>query len=363
MVSNEKVQPKDWLGLALLDAEWNMVSETVVNVQSVIRGAQDFRLFAIGGNDNETTDHTTVYLNSNDVLLPLKLALPSSEETTNTWVQLTAVFDQQLKQSSSPQLPVWVAPKQTRCAPCGKPRSCGKNFHFFTSAASPHQLWAEVWPSSPHVVRLLGDESPCRRDQEPQKTHLTENSPAASFVNPEIAAINEAVEITKNLPRRRAKAPFWLTRGRGSACCLPIRHPETGKSLLMGIAHSKTLGEVGEMQPNHYVSTLYAFEDQPPFALVAQSGYFCLPFPGANMSSLTAATDNPMVNITRWRVLRLGKGREHTNCPRIHFVSGMVLDANDPHKVIVTYGVNDCFSRFVQVLLSDLIRILFYGPL
>lgn len=362
MINYEKVTPKDWLGLALLDAEWNIQAETIVDVQPALRGAQDFRLFVLGGDHRDTTEPTTIYLNSNDVLLPLRLIVPSSnEEAATTWTKLVTVFEQQEQHQSlsTQQLQVWVAPKQTRCAPCAKPRSCGKNFHFFTASASPRQLWVEVWPSSPHLVRLLGDESPCRRNQEPQEAYVTQDSPEPSFANPEMSTRNGEEETTNNPPKRRAKAASWLTRGRGSACCIPIQHPESGQSLLLGIAHSKTLGKGGGMQPNHYLSSLYAFENQPPFALVAQSGYFCLPFPAEDVSS---ASDNPMVNITRWRILRLGERLEYPHCPRIHFVSGMALDAHDPDKVTVTYGLNDCFSRFVQVSLSDLTRLLFYGP-
>ena len=191
MVNNEKMKPRDWLGLALLDNEWNIQTEIVVDVQSVVRGAQDFRLFVLGGDNRQTINEpSTVYLSSNDVLLPLRLIPPADKESTTTWTQLDVVFEPQPRQqqsSTTPTLQVWAAPKKTQCAPCAKARSCGKNFNFFATgddALPRHHLWAEVWPSAPHLVRLVGDDSPCRRDQEPQQTHLTEDSPVASFAIP-----------------------------------------------------------------------------------------------------------------------------------------------------------------------------------
>lgn len=362
MVNQEKVSPKDLLGLAFLDLEWNILAETVVNIQSVMRGAQDFRLFAPGsGSDATVGEQGDIYINSLDLLMPLRLVVPprgsdDKDVIMTTWTELDTVFEEQQQQSTTPGLRVWVAPKRTRCAPCSKPRSCGKNFHFFGDQNNSN-LWAEVWPSAPHLIRRVSDDG-CHRKHEPEQ-YLTENAPYPSFENRDITTYKD--KETTTLPNRRhAKAPSWLTRGRGSACCLKIQHPQTGKSLWMGIAHSKTLGG-DDIQPNHYLSTLYAFEDTPPFALVAQSGYFCLPFPvGDDDSSSVTSPAGHMMNITRWRILRLGNGEEYPNCPRIHFVSGLVRDANDDDKVIVAYGLNDCVSRLVQVRLSDLVRLLFY---
>jgi hypothetical protein len=114
------------------------------------------------------------------------------------------------------------------------------------------------------------------------------------------------------------------------------------------------------MTPNHYLSTLYAFEDKPPFALVAQSGFFCLPFPPPDDPSDAI----PLLNVTRWRILRLGDTENliSHSCPRIHFVSGMTLDAVDPNLVVIAYGINDCTSRLVKVRLEDMMQLLFHGP-
>eukprot|EP00977_Amphora_coffeiformis_P002343 scaffold437_cov159-Amphora_coffeaeformis.AAC.22 len=347
MVNYTKVQPKDWLGLALMNADWQILADAVFDLASVLRGAQDFRLFVLQTQSSDASLEQ-IYISSNDALVLLRL-LPPVGTGGASWTQLPVVFGG----GSGQPLGGWVAASShdVLCAPCGKPRSCGKNFHFFTTTTmnqNQNQLWAEVWPSAPHLVRSV--DAPCQRRNEPNQTYAAEESPVASFRNQEADVLDMTANADgEDTMRRRAKAPAWLTRGRGSACCLPIQNPRTGESLLMGIAHSKTLGKQG-LQPNHYLSTLYAFSDKPPFALVAHSGFFCLPFPSNDEPNDSI----PMVNITRWRVLNLGDKLVYHDCPRIHFVSGMTLDVRDPDKVVIAYGINDCVSRFIQVSLSDL---------
>ena len=332
MMNYTNVHTKDWLGLAMLTANLEIITDVVVDLRAVLRGAQDFRLFLL----DTAGDSEQIYIGSNDVLVPLWLDLNDKKKTALT--RIPSVFGDGFE--------AWVDPT-ILCAPCGKPRMCGKNFHFFTSQ---NQTWAEIWPTAPHLVRSV--DSPCRRKNEPNQSFSTEHSPEPSFRNHEVMVLDSDV----NTMHRKGKAPPWLTRGRGSACCIAIRHPRTGQSLWMGISHSKTLGNQG-LQPNHYLSSIYAFESEPPFGLVAQSGYFCLPFPS------TYPRDNTvMVNLTRWRVLRLGEDLVYPTCPRIHFVSGMTLNALDPTRVIISYGINDCVSRFVQVRLLDMLDVLFNGP-
>jgi hypothetical protein len=170
------------------------------------------------------------------------------------------------------------------------------------------------------------------------------------------------------------------------------------KRLWMGMEHSKTLPSrpvsgnsavQQHQQPNHYLSRLYAFEQEAPFAIVARSGYFCLGFPSPTEQNDEDDDDGnpPLVQVTLWRKLVLAKPTSQTtsnnnsnstasaaadedekslvvfDCPRIHFVSGMTMDATNSSLVIIAYGVNDCLSRFVRVHLEDLIQILFDGPL
>jgi hypothetical protein len=47
------------------------------------------------------------------------------------------------------------------------------------------------------------------------------------------------------------------------------------------------------------------------------------------------------------------------DCPRIHFVTGMVEKADDTSKVIISYGVNDCVPRMIVVDKAEIIVMLF----
>jgi len=53
---------------------------------------------------------------------------------------------------------------------------------------------------------------------------------------------------------------------------------------------------------------------------------------------------------------RLG---ETNNCPHITFVSGMTEKVDDPTRVILSYGINDCTGRIVEIDKSEIVRLLF----
>lgn len=149
-----------------------------------------------------------------------------------------------------------------------------------------------------------------------------------------------------------------LTSERGSSCCVQVQRQ--GRPLLLGISHSKFKFQTkktrhnlpGNVSANHFFSTLYAMEAGPPYAVVAQSGKFCLGF----SSPAEVATQNPYGRATVARPLRLGD--DVFDCPAIHFVSGMT-DTPDGKHLVIAYGVADCSPRMVKVLIDDVMRILF----
>ena len=203
-------------------------------------------------------------------------------------------------------------------------------------------IMVEIWPTGPHLVRSVNASKACDRTPEPSVTHIDDNdSIPSSFATTEEIDF-PALGIQESL----------LTRGRGSACCIEIQHDN--QPYLVGIQHSKTPSQRNKQLPvnvtaNHYLSSLYAFEKHAPYRIVAQSGWFCLGF----------NRDAPLTQATSWRKLILGRT---FNCPRIHFVSGMTIKADDPNTVIIAYGVNDCLSNFVEVAVSDISQLLF-GPI
>ena len=238
---------------------------------------------------------------------------------------------------------------------------CGKNFNYFDDGAPrehPGVKMVEIWPSPPHLVRSVDVRQPCQRAL-PVQEQIMEETPRAP-PEPTFYTVEQALfpEVGVNM----------LTRGRGGSCCLPLEYTDSQgytSRLWMGVEHSKTPSQrhgikrlPAQLQPNHYISRLYAFERTSPYRLVARSGYFCLGFPTED-----ECNDNhpPLVRATAWRKLALGANATF-DCPRIHFISGMVLDVENPSHVLVAYGVNDCLSRIVRVRLSELQRLLFVGP-
>ena len=45
-------------------------------------------------------------------------------------------------------------------------------------------------------------------------------------------------------------------------------------------------------------------------------------------------------------------------CPRIHFITGIAEKLGDEEKVIISYGVNDCYPRMIEVSKSFLVSLL-----
>lgn len=63
--------------------------------------------------------------------------------------------------------------------------------------------------------------------------------------------------------------------------------------------------------------------------------------------------------------------KEHTStivtgtiydCPAIHFITGMTEKADDPDKLIIAYGVEDCTSWFIEVGKEEVVKLLFEPP-
>ena len=383
---------KDYLGLALLTKDLRILTSVVVNLKPVgFPAAEDFRLFVL---------HNQLYVNSYDLIAPLWLLdrppppsyLSSSTGTatqhtgaTNTnYVMVPTVFGNEKN-----EFMVWVG-KQNACAGCNRPNACGKNLNYFvpgsnsiineeggsttTTTSNRSHALVEIWPSPPHVVHSMDLTQPCRRADKPSQTFASQDSPIRSF-----ATIDE--KLFPGIPHHNNRGMF--TRGRGGTCCIelprpkqqqqeqPVSHLTKNQVMLVGIQHSKTpwrrgRGAAHALQANHYLSSFYAFEPTPPYRLIAQSGYFCLPFASSvkkanSSSSSTTPFSNTIIQATAWRTLKLGN-ETFANCPRIHFVSGMVLlNAADGGDAIVSYGVNDCYSKFLRIPQDEILRLL-YDP-
>lgn len=156
---------------------------------------------------------------------------------------------------------------------------------------------------------------------------------------------------------------------RGSACCVEIPNPNyggpsddsTSPTLLAGLSHSK-IPRVKENTlymriPENvtrftYFYRWYAFEPTPPYRVVALSGIFC--FGGARSAEYDS---NPLAHVDWQKTIRVGS--DISSCPRIQFVMSMIEKGTDSSRVLISYGVNDCYSRILEIGKSEINRMLF----
>jgi hypothetical protein len=230
------------------------------------------------------------------------------------------------------------------CSKDGKTQTSGKNLHFFVDSQNVTIL--EITPMGPY--ERINMSEPCNTQVRAELPVLIQRN--ATLPYPSFGTTDELDLARQNY----YDAPY--TDERGSACCTSIQHYD-GRSLRLGISHSKTrykptkTEDQQRLKSNQYFSSFYAFEAYPPYKVVARSGKFCFGF------SDESDSDNPYANLQMdtMKIIDI----EYKNCPRIHFVSGMVEKADDPTKLIVTYGINDCVPRMVVIDKSDVQRMLF----
>jgi hypothetical protein len=121
--------------------------------------------------------------------------------------------------------------------------------------------------------------------------------------------------------------------------------PHEGGLILIGIAHAKTRYNhklqrnqtKGGVTANQFVSRFCAMRTADPYAILARTLFSAPNEMGGNPYKRLQL--DPLEILERF-----------DQCPRIHFVSGMTLDASDPSKLIIAYGINnDCVPRLAVV--------------
>ena len=164
-----------------------------------------------------------------------------------------------------------------------------------------------------------------------------------------------------------------ITDDRGSACCTRVKAKWIRRSLnetveetiqdddevLVAIVHPKTRFPGRQppkgVSPTTYFSRFIAF--LPQGIIVARSGLFCLGYP---MHGMDDANSNHSLQFEQMDPFRWVNDTYH--CPRIHFVTGMVDAAasgeTSSGSVIISYGISDCLSRFVEIKKSEIVRML-----
>ncbi|KAL7541302.1 hypothetical protein ACHAXR_010795 [Thalassiosira sp. AJA248-18] len=239
--------------------------------------------------------------------------------------------------------------------------SGGKNMHYFSAAGmygSHGPGFLEMWPGGPHEFLYMDFATYPFVDRSGNNDAA---DPALKIVN---SSKPEPEASFKTIDNGEPGSSSLIARDSGSACCVPIRWKEEGDSaertLLLGFSHRKTRRQPKAGQYN-YVSRVYAFEPLPPFAIVARSGFFCLGF--APLNGQSGADDEALQsdNEQVWGAANEYKLKirdEEFDCPRIHFVTGVAEKMGDNETVIVSYGVNDCYPRMIEVTKSFLVGLL-----
>ena len=341
---------RNYIGIALLDAQLQILQETTIDPAGKLGRFEDFRLFVL---------HNELYLTSFDWLRRFWIIAPPTLATVAVIPSLTP---------SNWTITVEIF---SRCSRDEHLRNHAKNLVYFTPPLSSPATLSSVFnesSSSSNITNVI--------IMEPYPMATKEIISEVSCDDRNESIVMQTIELTRERPSPTfrttdqdylEKSPGMrqpvLTEDRGNYCCASLKHQ--GDVYLLGVSHVKTpyFNRPAPLNPNmnQYFSRFYAMESVPPYNVVAQTGKFCF---GHHFDTNHLTNELPVphyANLTTWR--RMTLNNQTYDCPGIHFVSGMTDDAMDPNnKLIIGYGVNDCFARLVVVLKSDVARMLFGSP-
>jgi len=218
-----------------------------------------------------------------------------------------------------------------------------KNMHVFQSSNGTYFI--EIWPLFPHETRPINFNVIGFYIHTYQDINLFPNMKMKleSGLYPpskELIVTNATTE-----PEPSFRYQYFRnesrSRDRGSACCIDMNIE--GVQVKVGISHV-----VSDVWGRVYFSRFYAFESEPPFNIVAKSGLFCLSHALPNdigLETVAAAQRDAHSNFTS----SFDVFKHKYKCPKISFISGMIEMVGNPNMVIISYGVNDCYSRIIFV--------------
>jgi hypothetical protein len=380
MIGGQWPRPKsqDYLGLALLRHDLSIIVDVVLDKNSnspnnsVLQAMEDYRLFVL----NEQ-----IYVASYHRIVPLWLVappfVPNAQEDADVVVPLDNKF---------PSILTVHARTFASCA-----GNNGKNINYFVDShnnktGTAGVVVAEMYPMLGKMAVNLHE--PCTPAATSPRNQKRKIKAAAEPQQQQ----QQVVRHNATLPLHKSFGSYeeihffnhgafsTMSQERGSACCVPIPNPTTTAAsnsssssssyLLLGISHSKTKFRTaatrdslpGNVSANHFFSAFYAMEPHEPYTVRARSGRFCLGFSDVNETIVRDDDHNNNNNnnpYARSNMVRLRLGGNHYDCPRIHFVSGMVEKANDPSRIIIAYGIQDCAPRFIEVAKQQILEMLF----
>jgi hypothetical protein len=355
------------LGLALLDRELNVVKDpisgehldAVIDINKHLWEArwppmrkkgriypkpkqymQDCQIFPARSGNGEKSVQLILLCNEYGIPVQLKLKQSSSastklDENKDQFISFANMYGNGL------QLIAQQKPNMVLYA--------GKNMHYFSNN---DQSFLEIWPGGPHEVASIDftkypyvDREGFLGFEQVELNKALKTEPNATFLT----------ETENHLFKNRA---MLIERDSGSTCCVKINwkadDSEEERELFLGFSHRKTLNHPKRFQYS-YVSRVYAFEPNPPFEIVARSGFFCLGFATENEKKVS---DNEQVRgAANDYKMKLWK-QTYGGCPRIHFVTGITEKYGDEETVIISYGVNDCYPRMIEVSKEFLMSLL-----
>jgi ribosomal protein S27AE len=322
-----KKKPRQYLGLAFLDSNLNIVQETMLDVRVTMPHFEDPRLFIL---------HDQIFIGSYSNLVQIYVVPPNG--SGEDILRVPAMMGES-------NMTLYVR-NRIFCSRDDEARRLGKNLVYFVDSDNRTMIELMSMGDKEMLDAAVDCSAPFRNKTLP---HYVQTNVAALPL-PSFATMDELHYV-----KHGVYAPA-LTFQRGSACCVAMENPDPdGPPLLLGISHSKSRYKQRGLPDanvpfNSYFSAFYAMEAKAPYRVVARTGNFCF-----GRSAPDEAGGNPYANLNQEN-LWIGNTQ---NCPRIHFVSGMVEKADDDSKLIVSYGVNDCAPRLVVIAKDDVQKMLF----
>ena len=213
----------------------------------------------------------------------------------------------------------------------------GKNVHFFES--SNMRTILEVWPHTNHTyaeVNLFAESFSSFGD------YTLRHSPLIEI--PDFDRGEARTDVWRNFP---IKGP----PNRGTGCCADITLSD-GRQVKLGISHFV-------VPPLTYLHRFYAFLPEEPFQVMAVSKAFCL----GQMKMTDLNVEKHWLSRAQHsftsRRTKIGKYQIIYDCPELTFASGISNKIGNDDYAMVTYGVDDCYSRSI-VIHKDKIELMLF---
>jgi hypothetical protein len=356
---------REYLGIAFLRADLSIIRDFTVDLHAANFRWQDVRLFNLAGK---------LYITGKDFIAPVWINVPADIALKGK-KYMRVLHDMFQKEEDRTENDLTISMRSFPSC-CSSPSCKGKNFNYFVGSglsnsttshtnATTTKILVDTNPIFPHTVDEVDLNQRCGQSKNEGKDNSvsTSEGPAVSYYSNMEPIFFESGHNKIQQSADRGTAGFIELEvsddGKNNDKSNTNNKRTTGqtsksKQLLVGISHQK-LYRFGDSKVKYshstYTSNFYAFEQTPPYRVVARSGAFCLGFPSEEEKE-----QNYYSQLVRARPLIV---KEAENCPQITFISSMTEKAGDNSKIILGYGINDCVPRFVEIEKSEITRLLF----